>query len=449
MQQTSIAPALQGTSSVASLDPRQQREFAEQVVRTLREREFEAYWAGGCVRDALLGQVPKDYDVATTARPEQIREIFGRRRTVAVGVAFGVVTVVGPKTAGCVEVATFRQDAGYSDGRHPDSVEFSTPEADAQRRDFTINGLFYDPLENRVIDFVGGQKDLARGIIRAIGEPRARFSEDKLRLLRGVRFAAAFEFQLEAATREAIEAMAPEITQVSAERIAAEIRPMLVRPGRVRAIDLLREVGLLDAVLPELAMANEPGVLTATGRAADEAWLEALEVLAALDEPTFPLALAALVRAFVNDEGCIHVGRRWKLSNKEIQRTAWLVEHQAALVGACHAAWPRLQRVLIHPGSEELVALSAAIADATQRPTGDVEYCRQLLKLPRRELDPPPLVTGDDLIAHGVPRGREYQRLLTLVRDAQLEKKISTKDEALALVDQLRADRKKGPPPVD
>ena len=158
-----------------SLDPAKQREFAVDVVRTLRGHGFEAYWAGGCVRDRLLGQPPKDYDVATTARPEQIREVFTRRRTVPVGAQFGVITVVGPKPAGQVEVATFREDVTYSDGRHPDAVEFSTPEADAHRRDFTINGLFYDPLEDRVIDYVGGVDDLGRGVVRAIGEPRARF----------------------------------------------------------------------------------------------------------------------------------------------------------------------------------------------------------------------------------------------------------------------------------
>ncbi|HEX3725759.1 MAG TPA: CCA tRNA nucleotidyltransferase, partial [Pirellulales bacterium] len=354
---------------MASFDPVLQREFAVQVVRTLRERGFESYWAGGCVRDALLGRLPKDYDVATTARPEQVREAFGRRRTIAVGVAFGVITVVGPGNAGHVEVATFRQDAGYSDGRHPDAVEFSTPEADAQRRDFTVNGLFYDPLENRVIDFVEGQQDLARGIIRAIGDPAARFSEDKLRLLRGVRFAAAFDFQLDPATRAAIEAMSPDIAQVSAERIAAEMKLMLVRPGRVRAINLLAELGLLKPVLPELPMPQATVAVSATDQVANDAWPEAFNVLAGLDEPTFPVAFAALVRPFIDDQACREVGRRWKLSNQEIQRIAWLIKHQDALVGARHAPWPRLQRVLIHAGAAELVTLAAAIASA-RRQTG-------------------------------------------------------------------------------
>jgi poly(A) polymerase len=247
-----MAPALRGNRTVPSIDPRLQREFAVDVVAKLRAAGFEAYWAGGCVRDQLLGREPKDFDVATDARPDEIRGIFGFRRTVAVGEAFGVIKVVGRKPEGEVEVATFRQDASYSDGRHPDSVRFSTPEADAQRRDFTINGLFYDPLDDRVIDFVGGQEDLARRMVRAIGDARARFAEDKLRLLRGVRIAATFDFTLEPATRDAIKAMADQITVVSAERIAAEMRLMLVHPRRARALELLRELGLLKIILPEV-----------------------------------------------------------------------------------------------------------------------------------------------------------------------------------------------------
>ena len=240
-----------------SLDPKKQRAFAVDIVRRLREREFEAYWAGGCVRDQLIGRPPKDYDVATAARPDDVRAVFGRRRTVAVGEAFGVVCVVGPRGAGQVEVATFRQDAAYSDGRHPDSVQFSTPQADAQRRDFTINGMFYDPLEDRVVDFVGGQDDLVREVIRAIGNPRERFDEDKLRLLRAVRFASAFEFKIDPETRDALEEMAAQISVVSVERIAAEMRSMLTHASRVHSLHLFGEVRLLAAILPELNVVDE------------------------------------------------------------------------------------------------------------------------------------------------------------------------------------------------
>lgn len=420
-------------------DPEKQRAFAVDVVRRLREHSFEAYWAGGCVRDQLLGHVPKDYDVATSARPDDIRTVFGPRRTVAVGEAFGVVKVRGPRSAGNieVEVATFRQDAPYSDGRHPDSVEFSTPQADAQRRDFTVNGMFYDPLEDRVIDFVGGQDDLVRGVIRAIGDARARFAEDKLRLLRAVRFAAAFEFLLDPDTRDALEAMASQVTVVSVERIALELRLMLVHRSRVQAMIQLRDTRLLEVVLPELAVADRPAATTATGRPADEAWLETLEVLTVLVEPTFPLAFGGLLHAFVDPAATSAICRRLKLSNHETQSTRWLVANQHALVDARHAPWPKLQRLLTTRGIEELVALHDAIATATGKHTLDVEHCRELLKLPPDELDPPPLISGDDLIAHGVPRGKLYQRLLTDVRDAQLEKKIGSKREALELVDRL------------
>ena len=174
-----------------------QREFALEIVEQLRAAGFEALWAGGCVRDQLLGLAPKDYDVATSATPDEIRDLFGRRRTLAIGASFGVITVLGPRAAGQIEVATFRTDAAYSDGRHPDSVTFTTAEHDAARRDFTINGLFFDPVAEAVVDYVNGRDDLERKTIRAIGDPAARIAEDKLRMLRAVRFAATFDFHIE------------------------------------------------------------------------------------------------------------------------------------------------------------------------------------------------------------------------------------------------------------
>jgi tRNA nucleotidyltransferase/poly(A) polymerase len=429
---------------VPQVDPEKQRAFAVDVVRKLRAAGFESLWAGGCVRDQLLGRRPKDYDVATTARPEQIREVFGHRRTVAVGAAFGVIAVLGPKNAGQLDVATFRQDVSYSDGRHPDAVQFSTPEADAQRRDFTINGLFFDPLDDRVIDYVGGQSDLVRGIVRAIGEPLARFGEDKLRLLRAVRFSASLQYTLDPATRDAIEAMSAQVTMVSAERIAAEVRSMLIDRHRAGAVDLLREVGLLAAILPELAVGEAEGALTATGRPASLAWVATLNVLDGLSSPSFALALAALLHAFVTPEGCREVCQRWKLSNRDLRVAVWLVEQQTALVGARHMAWPRLQCFLISDEIDDLLALSAAIAAAAGQESDDIEHCRKLLSLPPEQLNPAPLVSGDDLIAHGVPRGKRYHALLEAVRDAQLEGKISNKAQALELVDRLLRNE---PPP--
>src|SRR5437762_5960893 len=209
---------------MAAVDAQLARQFAVDVVRRLRESGHQSLWAGGCVRDQLMGQLPKDYDVATDAVPDRVRDVFGRRRTLAIGASFGVITVLGPEGAGQIDVATFRRDADYSDGRHPDAVTFSDAEHDAQRRDFTINGLFYDPLAEQVIDYVAGQDDLQRRVIRAIGEPLRRIAEDKLRMLRAVRFAARFDFALDEATRAAIVQQAHELIIVSAERVAAELR---------------------------------------------------------------------------------------------------------------------------------------------------------------------------------------------------------------------------------
>ena len=420
------------------LDPDQQRQFALQVVTKLREGGFEAYWAGGCVRDCLLERRPKDYDVATNATPPQIRELFSRRRTLEIGAAFGVVAVIGPKPAGVVEVTTFRQDTQYSDGRRPDAVVFTSAEEDAKRRDFTINGLFYDPLEERperrVIDFVGGVADLRRKIIRAIGDPRARFTEDKLRLLRAVRIAATFDFALDESTEAAIVEFAPTVVTVSAERISQELRNMLVDSHRARAADLLRETGLLHAILPEATSERTSG----------ELWRHTLAVLDRLAKPSFPLALAALFAAIDHDE--THRGkqaemicRRWRLSNKEREHTRWLVEHRTALVGAPSMPWPRLQRLLINECIDELLALHEAEALASGAETGHVQKCRELLQLPPEQLNPPPLATGDDLIAHGIPRGPLFKRLLEMLRDAQLENRIASKQEALALAERLLA----------
>ncbi len=413
------------------LVPEKQRQFAVDVVRRLRDAGFEAYWAGGCVRDQLLGRTPKDYDVATDATPPQIRELFGRRRTVAVGAAFGVITVLGPKGAGQIEVATFRRDAAYSDGRHPDSVSFSTARDDASRRDFTINGLFFDPIGHGVIDFVGGQEDLRHRVIRAIGDPRQRLSEDKLRMLRAVRFSATFAFAIEAETLGAIRQMAHQITVVSPERIAAEMERMLVEPNRGAAVRLLLETRLAEAVLPEIVPADEP-----QRRRLDRT----LAVLERLDRPGFPLALAALLHPAADASQAEHVCKRWRMSNQQSDRVSWLVEHHGALKGAPAKPWSKLQPILIADAREDLLAWAEAEAAVDSTETGELAWCRAKLAEPIEVLDPPPLVTGDDLIRHGVPTGPVYGALLRRVRDAQLDGEIRTKAEALTLVDRLLAE---------
>ncbi len=297
--------------------PAKQRRFAVEVVDQLRAQGFQAFWAGGCVRDQLLQRRPKDFDVATNAVPEEIRRVFGRRRTLAIGAAFGVITVLGLPEAGQVEVTTFRRDAEYRDGRHPDRVEFSSPEEDAQRRDFTINGMFYDPLAEQVIDYVGGQEDLRAGIVRAIGDPQARFREDKLRMLRAVRFASIFDFELEAATLAAIQEMAAEVTVVSAERIAGEIEIMLEEHGRARAVRLLRETGLLAAVLPELVESGEWRVESEEAPVSREPvgererqWTRTIALFDSLNEPTFALALAVLLQGMERPALAAEIGLR-------------------------------------------------------------------------------------------------------------------------------------------
>ncbi len=404
-------------------DPEKQREFAVDVVRRLRDAEFEAYWAGGCVRDQLLGRAPKDYDVATGAKPPEIQELFGHRRTLAVGAAFGVITVLGrSKAAGQIEVATFRRDDAYSDGRHPDSVTFSSAEEDASRRDFTINGLFYDPIQERVIDFVGGREDLRRGVIRAIGDPHERFAEDKLRMLRAVRFSAAFDFELEAETLAAVREMAGRITVVSPERIATEMRRILAEPGRVQAVRLFLETGLAAVLLPEIVSGDESRRFEHT-----------LTVLGRLEVPGFPLALAALLIEFVGPDAIDEIGRRWRLSNKEIDRARWLVGNHAAILDAPSMRWSALQPVLIAEGIDDLLALNEAMTPGS----GPVAHCRRLLEQAPEALNPRPLLTGDDLLAHGIPAGPHFRELLNRIRAAQLDRQIHTGEEALAMADRL------------
>jgi len=402
------------------IDPEKQRQFALEVVGRLRQAGFEAYWAGGCVRDEVLGLRPKDYDVATNARPPEIRDLFGRTRTLPLGAAFGVITVVGPRPAGQIEVATFRQDAGYSDGRHPDSVTFSSAREDALRRDFTINGMFFDPIAEQVIDFVGGQDDLRQHRIRAIGSPRLRFEEDKLRMLRAVRFAAVFGFEIDDQTSAAIREMAGQITVVSPERIAMEMRRVLTEPGRVPGVRLLIELGLAAAVLPEIVPCDDES----------RARLErALDVLRQLREPEFPLALAALLTERGPAAVC-DLGFRWKLSNRETDAATWLVEHHGALIGAPNARWSKIQPLLAHPRADALVALHEVSSPAGRE---EAVWCRAKLALPREELDPPPLATGDDLRAHDLRPGPAFKHILQSIREAQLDGEIRTKEGAIAL----------------
>lgn len=397
-----------------------QREFALDVVRQLRAAGYEALWAGGCVRDQLLGLPPKDYDVATNAHPDQVRELFGRRRTLAIGAAFGVISVLARKPLHPIDVATFRTDGDYLDGRRPESVAFTDARHDAERRDFTINGLFFDPVAEKVVDYVNGVADLSARVLRAIGDPLKRFSEDKLRLLRAVRFAATYDLTIEPATLHAVQAMAEQVAQVSGERIGAELRRIIVHQSRSTGAALLAEAKLLPPIFPELAP---------HAAANDASWAAALSRLQQLQQPTVPLGFAALFFGMVDATQVREVGRRLRLSNKEVDRIGWLLEQAPAMLDAASLPWPRLQRLLIHDGRDELLGLLESI-----RPADDagLARCRAQLARPTGELNPPPLVTGDDLIRQGVKAGRQFSALLEHLRDRQLDREILTPDDALA-----------------
>lgn len=396
-----------------------QREFAIEIVRRLHAAGHEAVFAGGCVRDQLLGIPPKDYDVATSALPEQVRALFGKRRTLALGAAFGVITVLGPGQRDPIEVATFRTDGKYYDGRRPDDVQYTTAEADAQRRDFTINGMFFDPEADRVVDYVGGQADLQQGVVRAIGDADARFSEDKLRMLRAVRFACTYDFTIEPETVAAIVKMANTVTIVSAERIGAELQRTLSHPNRRRGVELLHETGLLGPLLPEVAD---------LAAAAGSAWSQTLGRIARLGESTFPAALAALLADRGETVDVSALCRRLRWTNNTAKRTAWLLGSLPLINQAEQAPWPQLQRLLVAPGIDELLAIAEA-----ERPLSHagLERCRTALALPPERLNPPPLVTGDDLIAAGLPAGKHFAALLKHLRDRQLEGELTTAPAAL------------------
>ncbi|MBM3981160.1 MAG: CCA tRNA nucleotidyltransferase [Planctomycetes bacterium] len=402
------------------------REFALDVVQNLQRAGYTALWAGGCVRDELLGLKPQDYDVATSARPEQLRPLFKRRNEI--GAHFGVVQVIGPRGTGgewlTIEVATFRSDGAYVDGRRPESVVFSSPAEDAQRRDFTINGMFLDPITGELIDFVGGRADLSAKVLRAIGDPAARFTEDKLRVLRAARMATRFDLTIDPATHDAARRMAAEVRVVSAERIAEELRKLLVHTNRARGVALLGELGLAAAILPEV-----------TGE-----WDRAARVVEALarSQAAFPLVFAALLHS-VGASVAEGIALRLRLSNVETARVCWLVENRSALLDAPTMRASKLKPLLAHEGSADLLALHRALAVATGTSAAHVEYCEAVLRdTPPGELNPPPVLTGSDLIALGLKPGPEFKRLLDAVHEAQLDGRAGSKEQALALVRELR-----------
>jgi len=400
-----------------------QQEFATDVVRKLRAAGHIALFAGGCVRDALLGRDAKDYDVATTARPDEVRNLFGHRQTLAIGASFGVIMVLGPKQAGQVEVATFRTEGDYLDGRRPESVAFCSPEKDARRRDFTINGMFYDPLDERVLDYVGGEADLSAGLVRAIGDPHERVREDKLRMLRAVRFTATLGFNLDPVTADAIREMASELIVVSAERIAQELKKILIDVHRRQAIELTENVGLLRIILPELdPIKRQPE------------WEATLKSLAILKNPSFELAMAALLLPLKIPTVVEAICRRLKLANDETDRIRWLVAHHTDLDDAPNLRLSVLKRILSHPDHRDLLRLQRAVRLANSASLAAWEFCEEFLAAtPSDVIDPLPFVTGDDLIAMGMKPGPRFRTVLTMIRDAQLNLELKSKEDALEM----------------
>lgn len=408
-------------------------QFALEVVRKLQEADYIAYWAGGCVRDFLRGVPPKDYDIATSALPDQVRKLFGHRQTVAVGAAFGVILVrSGHKAIADVEVATFRTDESYEDGRRPSQVVFSTPEEDAQRRDLTINGLFWDPVEERIHDFVGGRDDLKDKIIRAIGDPVGRFEEDKLRLLRTIRFAAHLKYEIDTITWEALCEHADSIRVVSAERISQEFRRMMVDPHRQRAMQLCQSSGLLREIFPEWAHLFEHGL---------EKWDRIMETIAELREPNFSLVMAVLLHPIVEDGTTTVevIGRRLRLSNQEIAHIEWLVSRRPETASPQSRKLSELKRLFHSPHARDLLEWERAEATAFGRSLEDWEFLEDfLLHTSHEEMDPAPLVGGHDLIAAGMKASPRFAEILETIRDAQLNLEISTTAEALELLERLK-----------
>jgi len=422
------------------------------VTGRLRQAGFEAYLAGGCVRDLLLGRAPKDYDVATSATPEQVQALFPR--TVAVGAAFGVVRVLvpGPEGEAAVEVATFRTEGPYEDGRRPSSVRFSDARSDVVRRDFTINGLLMDPETGEVLDYVGGLEDLRSGTVRAIGDPRQRFAEDRLRMLRAVRLSAELGFRIHPDTLEAIREQAPLIRSVSMERVYEELSRLLVSPGRGAGLRLLEEAGLLRELLPEVAAMRgvpQPQEYHPEG----DVFEHTVRVLEALRDPTVTLAWGALlhdvgkpltyevrdrIRFPRHDEVGAQIAdqvmRKLRASNEQVERVVALVRGHMRVKDFPQMREAKRRRLAASDEFPELVELLRADCVASHGDLTVYEWIQAWLRERASEpLQPPRLVTGHDLIALGLRPGPVFRDILDAVYNAQLEGQVQTRQQALAL----------------
>jgi poly(A) polymerase len=434
------------------------RELAEKICRVLDGAGHQAFLVGGCVRDLVLGRDPADYDVSTDAVPERVEALFPGSLTV--GAKFGVVVVVEEGTQ--VEVATFRSDVSYTDGRHPDSVVYSTSAADdVRRRDFTINGLMMDPRSGEVIDLVGGRADLEARLIRAIGDPERRFAEDKLRMMRAVRFAARFGFAIELATFAAVRHLAHEIHQVSFERIRDELTRTLTEGSARRGFELFDATGLLAAVLPEIARmkgVQQPPEFHPEG----DVWIHTRLMLESLPAgvsntlawgvllhdvgkpPTFtpPAGPGSRIRfdnhtevgARMAEELC----RRLRFSNADTEQIASLVRHHLRFIDVPHMRPATLKRFVRLPLFDEHLELHRLDCLASHGKLDTYEFVRRFIaETPPEEVRPPRLVTGDDLKQLGLPPGPRFGELLRAVEEAQLDGRVRTREQALGLLGEL------------
>src|ERR1700732_3392438 len=423
-----------------------------EICARLRDHGHVAYFAGGCVRDMVRGLTPKDFDVATDAPPEAVQRIFPH--TYAVGAKFGVVVVV--VGGDNFEVATFRSDDAYVDGRRPVSVHFSSPEEDAKRRDFTINGMFLDPVANEVIDFVGGRADLQARLVRAIGDPAQRFTEDRLRMLRAVRFATVLDYKIDNQTWDALVANAASINQISAERIREELVRIFLSPQRVRGWDLLDSSGLMRAILPEVdAMKGclQPEQFHPEGDVFQHTRL----MLSLLPEKVSgPLVCSVLfhvvakpVTATVDETGRIRFNEhdrigaemteaimgRLRFSRAEIDATIEMVRQQMVFKDVRKSGGGKMKRLMVRPTFEEELELHRVDCEGSHRMLDNYEFLlRKREEFAHEPIIPPPLVRGEDLIALGMKPGPKFGEILEAAETRQLEGKLRTREEALEWV---------------
>jgi tRNA nucleotidyltransferase/poly(A) polymerase len=427
---------------------------AIQIAANLRSHGFQAWLVGGCVRDLILGREPSDYDISTDARPEELLKLFPRAQLV--GAQFGVVLVDG------IEVATFRSDHSYTDGRHPGRVVFETdPKQDVLRRDFTINALLLDPSAlnsqdapySQVLDYVGGLPDLRAGIIRAIGNPEQRFEEDHLRMLRAVRFAARLGFEIEPATLSAIQKLHAQILRVSPERIRDELVRILTEGGARPGFELLDKTGLLEDILPEVAAMQgvaQPPEFHPEG----DVWTHTLIMLEGLQSPSPTLALGVLLHDVgkpgtfrvadrIRFDGHVELGERMareilnrlRFSNSEIDQVIALIENHMRFSHVHQMRESTLKRMLRLPGFDEHLELHRLDCSSSHGHLDNYEFAKAKFEQSApEELRPPRLVTGDDLIAAGYAPGPDFSRMLEVAEDAQLEARIQSKEEGLELV---------------